>query len=99
MLCSSVLCLVGGNTACNGGGTSNGGGGFDTEGTDEYGRCSPLLQQMPSKYLLPIPHFHDGHKKCMVIDLDETLVHSSFKVISKQNISSADFMRYICAPC
>lgn len=32
------------------------------------------------KYLLPPVRHSDMHKKCMVIDLDETLVHSSFKV-------------------
>jgi RNA polymerase II subunit A small phosphatase-like protein len=29
---------------------------------------------------LPQIKHSDMHKKCMVIDLDETLVHSSFKV-------------------
>lgn len=33
-----------------------------------------------SRYLLPPVRHQDMHKKCMVIDLDETLVHSSFKV-------------------
>ena len=71
----------GGNAVCNGGGGSGaGGGGYESEEGEQNGRCSPLLQQMQAKYLLPIPQFHDGHKKCMVIDLDETLVHSSFKV-------------------
>lgn len=39
------------------------------------------------KYLLPAVRHQDMHKKCMVIDLDETLVHSSFKPIS-----NADFI-------
>lgn len=39
---------------------------------------SPDLSQ--SSYLLPAIRHQDMHKKCMVIDLDETLVHSSFKV-------------------
>ncbi|GAB6020288.1 hypothetical protein CHUAL_003002 [Chamberlinius hualienensis] len=39
------------------------------------------------KYLLPSVRHQDMHKKCMVIDLDETLVHSSFKPIS-----NADFI-------
>jgi len=78
----------GGNAVCNGGGGSGaGGGGYESEEGEQNGRCSPLLQQMQAKYLLPIPQFHDGHKKCMVIDLDETLVHSSFKPIS-----NADFI-------
>lgn len=38
-------------------------------------------------YLLPPIRHQDMHKKCMVIDLDETLVHSSFKPIS-----NADFV-------
>ncbi|KAL3281565.1 hypothetical protein HHI36_004773 [Cryptolaemus montrouzieri] len=40
-----------------------------------------------SSYLLPAIRHQDMHKKCMVIDLDETLVHSSFKPIS-----NADFV-------
>lgn len=32
------------------------------------------------RFLLPQIRHSDMHKKCMVIDLDETLVHSSFKV-------------------
>lgn len=40
--------------------------------------CPPL--QPPAKYLLPEMIISDYGKKCVVIDLDETLVHSSFKV-------------------
>jgi hypothetical protein len=69
----------GGNLVINGGGAGNGGG-FDTDSGEENGRCSPLLQQASAKYLLPVPHYQDSQRKCMVIDLDETLVHSSFKV-------------------
>ncbi|MEQ2205503.1 hypothetical protein XENOCAPTIV_001019 [Xenoophorus captivus] len=36
--------------------------------------------QPPAKYLLPEMKISDDGKKCVVIDLDETLVHSSFKV-------------------
>lgn len=39
------------------------------------------------KYLLPQVKHQDAHKMCLVIDLDETLVHSSFKPIS-----NADFI-------
>lgn len=41
----------------------------------------------PQRHLLPSISHRDMHKKCMVIDLDETLVHSSFKPIS-----NADFI-------
>ncbi|XP_050798758.1 CTD small phosphatase-like protein isoform X2 [Gopherus flavomarginatus] len=41
----------------------------------------------PAKYLLPELTVLDYGKKCVVIDLDETLVHSSFKPIS-----NADFI-------
>ncbi|KAJ8272875.1 hypothetical protein GJAV_G00094450 [Gymnothorax javanicus] len=41
----------------------------------------------PAKYLLPEMNISDFGKKCVVIDLDETLVHSSFKPIS-----NADFI-------
>lgn len=39
--------------------------------------CSP---QVPAKPLLPQIKSKDAGKICVVIDLDETLVHSSFKV-------------------
>ncbi|XP_016342849.1 CTD small phosphatase-like protein isoform X1 [Sinocyclocheilus anshuiensis] len=41
----------------------------------------------PEKYLLPEVNINDYGKKCVVIDLDETLVHSSFKPIN-----NADFI-------
>ncbi|CAH1187651.1 unnamed protein product [Phyllotreta striolata] len=44
----------------------------------DHSRCS---------YLLKPPRPEDARKKCMVIDLDETLVHSSFKPIN-----NADFI-------
>ena len=34
----------------------------------------------PQKALLPDPRPEEAGRKCIVIDLDETLVHSSFKV-------------------
>lgn len=36
----------------------------------------------PNRYLLPHLRQEDSNKSCIVIDLDETLVHSSFKPIS-----------------
>ncbi|XP_068073219.1 CTD (carboxy-terminal domain, RNA polymerase II, polypeptide A) small phosphatase-like a isoform X1 [Danio rerio] len=41
----------------------------------------------PAKYILPEVSINDYGKNCVVIDLDETLVHSSFKPIS-----NADFI-------
>ena len=38
---------------------------------DEYGRPQPLLAQ---------PALGSAARKCLVLDLDETLVHSSFKL-------------------
>ena len=43
------------------------------------GRVSPPVI-IGTQFLLPPVKHQDMHKKCMVIDLDETLVHSSFKV-------------------
>ncbi|XP_013778770.1 carboxy-terminal domain RNA polymerase II polypeptide A small phosphatase 1-like [Limulus polyphemus] len=54
--------------------------------SEENGQCSPKLP-VQGKYLLPPMKPQDMHKICMVIDLDETLVHSSFKPIS-----NADFV-------
>jgi len=47
----------------------------------------PSVGPPPTPHLLPPLLEIDQHKKCMVIDLDETLVHSSFKPIS-----NADFV-------
>ncbi|XP_072142155.1 carboxy-terminal domain RNA polymerase II polypeptide A small phosphatase 1-like isoform X7 [Dermacentor andersoni] len=51
---------------------------------EENGQYSPKLQ---GKFLLPPVRHQDMHKICLIIDLDETLVHSSFKPIS-----NADFV-------
>ncbi|RXM34042.1 CTD small phosphatase-like protein [Acipenser ruthenus] len=45
------------------------------------------LPKPPEKFLLPEINTSDYGRKCVVIDLDETLVHSSFKPIS-----NADFI-------
>lgn len=59
--------------------------------TTADGRCSPPLSPNSNsggqRYLLAPVRHQDMHRKCMVIDLDETLVHSSFKPIS-----NADFI-------
>ncbi|KAA8593169.1 hypothetical protein FQN60_009285 [Etheostoma spectabile] len=42
--------------------------------------CIPPIEEVPAKPLLPRMKSTDAGKICVVIDLDETLVHSSFKV-------------------
>lgn len=53
-------------------------------GTPIDGSITPPPLQGQPKYLLPQVRHSDMHKKCMVIDLDETLVHSSFKVSKRK---------------
>ncbi|KAB0798646.1 hypothetical protein PPYR_09639 [Photinus pyralis] len=52
-----------------------------------FGSDSPTSPTDSPRFLLPPVRHQDMHKMCMVIDLDETLVHSSFKPIS-----NADFV-------
>ncbi|XP_050974250.1 uncharacterized protein ctdsp1 isoform X1 [Labeo rohita] len=49
--------------------------------------CLPPTDQVPAKPLLPQIKSKDVGKICVVIDLDETLVHSSFKPVN-----NADFI-------
>uniref|UniRef100_A0A0A1WLG9 protein-serine/threonine phosphatase n=1 Tax=Zeugodacus cucurbitae TaxID=28588 RepID=A0A0A1WLG9_ZEUCU len=56
-------------------------------GTSIDGSTTPPPLPDQQRYLLPQVRHSDMHKKCMVIDLDETLVHSSFKPIP-----NADFI-------
>ncbi|XP_030284383.1 probable phosphatase PSR2 isoform X1 [Sparus aurata] len=49
--------------------------------------CIPPIEQVPAKPLLPRMKSNDAGKICVVIDLDETLVHSSFKPVN-----NADFI-------
>lgn len=81
-LLRSLLCCW--NASRNSGqGNGNGNGknsGTGVNGSNVDGRTSPALCPGSPRYLLPAVRHQDMHKKCMVIDLDETLVHSSFKV-------------------
>ncbi|XP_037722798.1 phosphatase Herzog [Drosophila subpulchrella] len=56
-------------------------------GTQIDGTTTPPPLPDQQRYLLPQVRLTDMHRKCMVIDLDETLVHSSFKPIP-----NADFI-------
>uniref|UniRef100_T1H1L2 Mitochondrial import inner membrane translocase subunit TIM50 n=1 Tax=Megaselia scalaris TaxID=36166 RepID=T1H1L2_MEGSC len=56
-------------------------------GTPVDGSTTPPPLPDQIRFLLPQVRHSDMHKKCMVIDLDETLVHSSFKPIQ-----NADFI-------
>ncbi|XP_048884419.1 uncharacterized protein LOC125750518 isoform X2 [Brienomyrus brachyistius] len=49
--------------------------------------CTDFEEQVPTKTLLPQIESTDEGKICVVIDLDETLVHSSFKPVN-----NADFI-------
>lgn len=53
--------------------------------SNQDGSSSPVSPGTPC-YLLDAIRQQDIHKKCMVIDLDETLVHSSFKVRISLNL-------------
>jgi len=59
------------------------------DGTGNGGATTSLIDGCPAsekatpfkgKFLLPDARPENVSKKCIVIDLDETLVHSSFKV-------------------
>lgn len=75
----SLLCCFGGQASSKGSSTK--------ASVDSDGRYSPQLSPGQPRYLLPQVRTSEMHKKCMVIDLDETLVHSSFKPIN-----NADFV-------
>jgi len=79
-----------------GGGSNNGAGGsVQTDVQDQKSNSQSKSNNSSSgvgggsssKHLLPEIRVQDAGKKCIVIDLDETLVHSSFKPIS-----NADFI-------
>jgi len=64
-------------------------GGKQTNSSDQLSsiNTTPLIEQKRSKSrkgkrgLLPPIHPNDEGKKCLVLDLDETLVHSSFRAV------------------
>lgn len=79
-LLRSLLCCLGRGR----GGSSKSSEASSLQG-DGRGSIPPGTQS--PRFLLPPVRHQDMHKKCMVIDLDETLVHSSFKPIN-----NADFV-------
>ncbi|KAL3998471.1 dullard-like phosphatase domain protein [Acanthocheilonema viteae] len=52
---------------------------YSADSYDDSGEYVPM--QLSDKLLLPPVRPCDGDKKCLIIDLDETLVHSSFKPV------------------
>merc|ERR1719167_378466 len=94
-LCSIICCLGKKSSKYKGGkkgresfSTGKGNGGSGASGSGDI--CPDSKQNSQSKttkQLLPEIRADDVGKKCIVIDLDETLVHSSFKPIS-----NADFI-------
>lgn len=79
-LLRSLLCCLG-----RGRGSSSKSSKTNSVQWDEHGPPPPRTGS--PRFLLPPVRHQDMHKKCMVIDLDETLVHSSFKPIN-----NADFV-------
>ena len=87
--CSIICCLGKKSSKYKGGkkergsfSTGKGNGGSGASGSGDI--CPDSKQNSQSKttkQLLPEIRADDVGKKCIVIDLDETLVHSSFKVI------------------
>ncbi|XP_019910621.2 uncharacterized protein LOC105026538 isoform X1 [Esox lucius] len=59
----------------------------ESSGSCECEFCVPPIEQVPAKPLLPQIKSKDSGKICVVLDLDETLVHSSFKPVN-----NADFI-------
>ncbi|PVD37427.1 hypothetical protein C0Q70_00017 [Pomacea canaliculata] len=78
-LLSSFFCCFGNNNNNN---NNNAPPSCQVPPVEENG--NPRLSE---RYLLPASRNQDADRKCVVIDLDETLVHSSFKPIS-----NADFI-------
>ncbi|GKZ36383.1 CTD (Carboxy-terminal domain, RNA polymerase II, polypeptide A) small [Aspergillus brasiliensis] len=50
-------------------------------------QADTMLEETQQQFLLPPPLPHLRDRKCLVLDLDETLVHSSFKVRHPQIIN------------
>ena len=83
-LCSIICCLGKNRSSKNktkdkeAGGVHGGGSNSSSGEPPDNNKSS----KAPQKALLPEVRPNEADKKCIVIDLDETLVHSSFKVSS-----------------
>jgi RNA polymerase II subunit A small phosphatase-like protein len=80
-----------GTNVSKAGDTSNGNTANSTASTVIPAALALEKRVAPQAYneecLLPMPHQLDLNKKCLIVDLDETLVHSSFKPVK-----NADFV-------
>ena len=84
-LCSIICCLGKKRSSKHKdkeSGAGSGPGGVIGNDTGDGGKAS----KAPVKALLPELRPEESDKKCIVIDLDETLVHSSFKVSLHQRV-------------
>ena len=85
-LCSIICCLGKKSSKYKGGkkgrdSISKNSRGPDVSGGGDLPESKQNSQSKSTKQLLPEIRADDVGKKCVVIDLDETLVHSSFKVL------------------
>lgn len=81
-LFSSLLCCFRNSNSSNNNNNNNPPTNCQLPSSEDNGSA-----RTSEKYLLPTVRHQDMNKKCVVIDLDETLVHSSFKPIN-----NADFI-------